>query len=144
MLRELIKINMSKLSNLKRIVSEDFNAKDKNLIDKLGFVLNSFMNETTNIINGKLDFDNTVYKKVTYITKTTSGIPDGNDIIKSELRFVSGIQCINAVSTDGTGNDPTHTPFLTFTIGGDGFIRVTKITGLQDGKEYKLTLILYP
>ena len=49
---------MAKLSNIKRIIKEDFEKEYHKLIDRLGYILNTFMEESSAQINGNLDYTN--------------------------------------------------------------------------------------
>ena len=46
---------MGTIDNTRRIIREDYDSKYHDLIDKLGYVLNTFMEQTIQQVNGNLD-----------------------------------------------------------------------------------------
>lgn len=136
---------MSKLPNTRKILSEDFPAEAKTVIDKLAFILNKFMQDVVGVINGNLDFDNFKHKKVSVeLTVDATGIPVGNDLIQNSMTSsVIGITCIRAINTKTSTNYPTSTPLVSFDYNTKNQLRVKHVTNLTPDEKYVLTVILY-
>ena len=135
---------MGKLDNVKRVVKEDYDAKYHGLIDKLAFVLNSFMEQVTSEVNGNLDFSNLKQDSVKVkFTVDSSGVPTGNGLLRTSIASPTGFQVIKAVSSDNpTTVFPTSQPFITFTSGtGGSVVKITRITGLPADIPFELTII---
>ncbi len=137
-----------KLPNPKRILSDDFDPQYKGLLDRLSFILNAFMIGTTDVINGKLGFENFQFEKIVIsMTFDGSGVPIGNNIIQTNKTKVTAVDCVAAVSINHPGNStyfPTNAPFVNFQLGSNGLLQVLKVTGgLTASEPYNLTLIIY-
>lgn len=134
---------MSLIDNTKRIVREDYNQKDRNLVGKLGFILNSFMEQTVAQVNGNLGTENFRSDMITIrMTVNASGTPIGNNLIKSEVKRPIGTDVINAVNKSDSSLFPTSHPFISFTTtsADSRVMKILNISGLQDGDEYEITL----
>jgi len=136
---------MSLLGNPKRIVKEDYPAKYHDLIEGIGFVLNSFMEESTAVLNGNVDFDNLAQEKLTFdMTADGSGTPIGNALFKTGIANPSGIQVIRAIDKDNTSIFASSQPFISYSPQDDTrIIKVNNITGLTASRTYRLTVIIY-
>lgn len=133
---------MARIDNTRRIVREDYEKEYHALIDKLGFVLNSFMEQTVRQVNGNLDNDNLKSDIINISFKVdAAGLPIGNNLIKSEVTRPIGATVLSAINTtDGTVY-PTSHPFITFTTGTNSrVLKILNITGLQANNSYQLTI----
>ena len=108
--------NMGTIDNTRRIIREDYDAEYHDLIDRLGFVLNTFMEQTVQQVNGNLDETNLKADIVTVkMTVNASGVPVGNNLIRSEVLRPDGTTVIKATNkADGTVF-PTSRPHISFT-----------------------------
>ena len=133
---------MAKLDNVKRIVKEDYDNKYHGLIDKLAFVLNSFMEQVTAQLNGNLDFSNLNRNLVTFkITVDSTGAPKGDGLVRTDVLGVKGATIIKATNKTTTSLFPTTQPFLSFTSGPNSqSIKITNISGLQADNKYELVV----
>jgi len=135
-----------KIPAFKCIISEDYNAKDRDLISKLAYSINSFMDTMNIAMNGNLTVtDNLaqIQKKVN-ITVNSSGVPTSGGTVATGLSgLCGGTQVIFAVNNTVPANTPTNTPFISFT-NGNGNIAISNVTGLKPNNSYTLTIILYP
>ncbi len=136
---------MANLDNVRRIIKEDYDKKYHDLINQLGFVLNTFMEQTTTEFNGNVDFCNLAQDKITFNMKVDSaGTPVGNDLFRSTVISPSGTHVINAVDTTSSSAFVINQPFITFTVQTDAkVVKVNNITGLKANTTYKLTVIVY-
>lgn len=129
--------------NIKRLAKEDFSAEDRELIGKLAFPLNSFMEQVRNLLDGNIDFQNLKQELVTVDVTAVSGFPTVLTKFKSNLSGkILGMHCVMATNlTDGT-NYPTSAPFISFTQD-SGIVTIQNVSGLQDSETYQLKLVLY-
>lgn len=134
---------MAKLDNVKRIVKEDYDAKFHDLIDKLAFVLNSFMEQTVSTVNGKLDFDNLNQDIVTFKIKVnSSGVPIGSGLLRTSTIGVKGFQVVKVFNKDRADVFPTSQPFLTFKAGpNSAVVKIVNVTGLAADDSWELTVV---
>ena len=133
---------MGKIDNTRRIVREDYESKDHALIDKLGFVLNSFMEQTVRQVNGNLDSENFKSSVITVkLTVDSSGVPKGNNLIKSDVIRPIGTTVKSATNKTDGNVFPTSHPFITFTTGTNSkVLKIRHISGLQADNEYELVI----
>lgn len=134
---------MATLESPKRIRTEDFEADYQELVGKLGFSINDFLQQVYNAFNGNIDFSN-INQQVTDVSVRING-SGGLEVspqIKAELKSkVQGITVIRAVNMDNPDIYPTSCPFLSWTLNGD-IVTVKGVSGLQNNSFYKLTCIL--
>lgn len=85
---------MGNLSAVKRIIKEDFDAKDQPLIGKLGFALNPFIEETSNLLQNGLtitDNLNMEYRNFIIQKDASGNITSGNELktnIKGNVKAI--------------------------------------------------------
>ena len=135
---------MSRLDNVKRLIKEDFEPKHHALIGKIGFVINTFMEQTTNIINGNIDFTNLTHASVTFkIEVDACGTPLGDATIRTGALNPFGLQVVRAINVDNpSGTFVDEAPFISFTAGvGSENIKITNIRGLPANSAFSLTVI---
>jgi len=137
---------MAKLDNINRIIAEDFEKDDQELIGRLGGVLNHFMEQTFEAFAGRIDFDNLDQEvKTIQITVDGSGTPVGESQFSSEkLSRAKGSVVIAARNLDNIANFPTSVPFVVFSSVQDSLYKINNISGLQANEKYELVLILFP
>ena len=133
---------MSFMDSPKRIIADDYQEEDRELIDRLGQTLNFFMEQTTNTINGRLDFDNLNRQliQISVIIDSNGSPITGGQF--STTQGIIGINTIRAVNTANSSIFPTTTPFVNFTSNGRTTYTIQNISGLQAGQPYTLTLEL--
>lgn len=130
---------MARPPDLRRITEEEYPEDQRELISKLGVILNQFMQQTIDALNKKLNNQNLNRSIKSLTTKTIGGVPQGLILIKPDVNgSVLGMNVIDCVNnTDGLA--PTGGIFISRTLF-KGLIKVTNITGLQDNKEYTITV----
>jgi hypothetical protein len=131
-----------KLNDLKRIKTEDFATDDRELVSKLAYLLNPFLEQINTLLNHNVDFDNLNQEVITLTVELkTGGVPKVLTEFKSSLKTrIKGLICISAANLENDGTFPTTAPFISYSIVGD-LIRIQNITGLPVGKRYTLTII---
>lgn len=133
---------MAKIDNIKRILKEDFDEKDRPIVDKLGGVINTFMEQVISALNKNINFDN-LNQEVRDITVTVDagGVPLTDVSFRSNLLTrLRGMQVIFAENQTNPNSYPTTCPFISFNENSK-IIRITHITGLQASNKYKLRII---
>lgn len=129
-----------KITNIKRIVKEDFKAEDRELIDKLSFVLNPILEQLNNAFNKNIDFDNLNRELITFeVTLNAQGMPLSALEIKSSLKTKCKGLNIMSVTNLTDSAYPTGAPFITFTLNGSN-IQIQHITGLLANKKYRIVM----
>lgn len=129
---------MPKLSDIRRIIVEDFQEEDQDMASKISGSYNEFADELFQVINGQLDFDNLNRSKIIYeVQVDANGAPKNNPLVNSSLASVSGV---NIIKCDSLENKKLKSaPFLQFTYQGNGLLKVDYILGLEAGR-YRIVL----
>lgn len=134
---------MARLNNVKRIITEDFEPQYQTLISRLGYVLNQFMSDTVNIVNGNIDFDNLNQNLIEFdISVDNTGKPIKVSSINVGKTNPRGLTVIRVQSLTNSTSYPTSTPFISYTPIGNNSVTINNITGLQPNITYKLTVIV--
>jgi hypothetical protein len=133
---------MSSPPELVRIRAEDFDEDSQQMIAKLSSPINRMFEQIVALFNKQIDFQN-LNRQIVNVDVKTDG---ANNIIgvpqtKFNLRAnkVQGIHVIRAINNNNPGISPITHPFITFS-NNDDLLSVNKITGLQAGSHYTLTL----
>ena len=136
---------MGKLDNVRRVVKEDYDEKYHDLIDKLAFVLNSFMEQVVGEMNGSLDFENLAQELITFkITVDSSGVPTENEQVRVNITNPKGFLVVNTVDVDNTDLFVTTHPSIKFATGSSSqVVKIKQITGLTTNREYRITAIAF-
>lgn len=132
---------MSKVDNFKRINAEDFEEEDQEFVRQLSFVLTPFLEQAAAALNKGLDFDNLNQVFTTVDVQVVAGIPTAKLQIKYSLKTkLKGVIVTSAQNlTDNT--TVTSAPFIQTDVSGD-LITVKYVSGIPDGKKYRLSIIL--
>ncbi len=136
---------MPRPQSFKRLVVEDFPEKERESVGKIANSINPFAEDILECLNNNLSMEDNLAAAQRSVTVTTSsGVPTAALTIPTGLTSAcAGTQVIKALNKTTATNSPTSQPFITFTNEG-GFIKISKITGLQDNEKYVLTVILWP
>jgi hypothetical protein len=134
---------MAKLPQLKRILKQDFSADDHSMIDKLGSVINPFMEEVVSSFNKQLNLDNMSWELKSFkIACDANGLPINEVQFKTSLSAkIKGMLVISANNQTNSNTYPASAPFISFTTNGQVII-VKHITGLQANNDYYIQAIL--
>ena len=134
---------MPKLSDIRRIVPEDFESEDRPAAEKIAGSYNDFADELYQVINGQLDFDNFARNKVTIDIAFQA---DGSLLVpvsvKTSLSSVTMLHIGNVQNMTNSSERLTVAPFLGWTFSGNGFIKINYGIGFSVGKKYRITLEL--
>lgn len=133
---------MAKIPDLKRVTAEDFPQEDQALVQKLGFIINSFHEQVRNILNKKVDFDNLAQEtKVLSFATGEDGQPLNDVVFKSNLsNRIRGILPVRIVITSDNTQVATTAPVITWTQAVNQ-VTITHIGGLSPETGYELTIL---
>lgn len=135
---------MGQVPNIKRIRVEDFDQKYQSLIEKLAYSLNTFMDDTIELLDGRLDFENIQQEVINVIIKTDgSGNLLENPTVRTTLNSaVIGATCIRALNNNDPGSYVVGTPWIDFTNNTNSII-IDNVENIPASSEFTLTLLLY-
>ena len=133
---------MSTIDTPKRILADDYPQEDRETVEKLGNTLNYFMEQTTNTINGRLDFEN-LNRQLIEITVIANA--DGTLIRPTQFvapQGLVGTNVLRAVNTINAVNFPLGGQNISFSSNGQGTYTIQHITGLRPGETFLISLEL--
>lgn len=135
-----------KLDNVKRIIVEDFGKDDQEIASRIGTVLNTFMEQATNAINGNISIENTdrEFITLTKVKVTSAGTPLQKLQFSSTKSNYNSHNVINVINNSDISKVLNSRPYVTFASQGNGLYTVRHITGLVSGDEYTIKLELIP
>jgi len=136
---------MPKLSDIRRIIPEDTDTKATpvEIIETIAGSYNEFADEIYQVVNGQLDFDNLARSKVIIdITFNQNGSPVGNSSIFSNLATVSMIHIGKVQNITNSAARLAQTPYIDWTLQGEGIIKINYGVGFIAGAKYRLVLEL--
>lgn len=128
------------LSNVRRIIVEDFEKDHRETVGKLADVLNEFMTEVVELSQGNIGIDNlTRTIQQIDIQVSSTGVPVGVSQIRTGLTSYSGHKIINVQSLSG-GDNVISAPYLDCLYQGNGIIKINKFIGLAPNKKLRVTI----
>jgi len=126
---------MPKLSDIRRIVPEDFSQEDQDTAQRIAGSYNEFADELYGIINGNLDFENLSRRKIQVdLNIGNNGSIIGTNVVITNLSFVSGINVIKFDNLTNNTIRATSAPAVSFTYNGSGRFTINYVIGLPTGK----------
>lgn len=129
------------LSNVKRIIVEDFKQEDRETVSKLATILNGFMDEVTELSRKNINFDNLNRSVVTLDIKVdASGKPQGVTKINTNLKSYRGKNILDVQSLQSGTPNVVSVPYLDCTPEGNGIVRINKIYGLPVNVKVRVTI----
>lgn len=137
---------MSQIQQFKRLIVEDFDSKDKELVGKIAYSVNTFADDVSRALNNNISIENNmnIIKKTFTITLDSKGNVSGGNSIKTNLTHnCDGITVIKVINTTTPSLLPTGTPFISFTEPSIGTISINNITNLAASNSYTIKAILF-
>jgi hypothetical protein len=132
---------MPKLSDIRRIIPEDFDAEQQELVEGIAGSYNEFADEVYGVINGQLDFENLARAKVSLeITFDATGKPINSSSISVNLASVSMIHIGKVQNVTNASARLTQLPYIDWSFQGGGIIKINYGVGFTAGNKYRLTL----
>lgn len=134
-----------KLDNIKKIIAEDFKEEDRDLIARLGSILNKFMDDVYNLSNNRINFDNLSQEVVTIrATVDASGIPTTSlKFSSNKVNRAQGGVVINYKNLSNSINYPTSMPGISFVPVSTNLYKINHIIGLQANEKYELKILIF-
>ena len=134
---------MPRLNNVRRINPQDFSEDNQADIQRLGYILNSFMQEVVDTLNGNVDYDNLSQNLVTFdIEVDSNGKPIGTDKINVNKVNPQGILVVRVINKSNISLLPDVSPFIFYTPNGTNLITIDKIIGLSPNNKYQLSIVI--
>lgn len=128
------------ISNVRRIIVEDYPEESRETVGKIASVLNPFMDEVVELTRKKINFDNLARSLVAIdITVDADGTPKGVTQINTGLSTYSGKTILNVQSLVG-GANVVSAPYLDCTYQGNGIVRIIKFYGLPPNKKLRISI----
>lgn len=129
----------------KKIRVEDFEGEFQDLLRRLGYSLNPFMDEVYSILNNNIDYDN-LHRQIldfNVTTNNTGGLQTPPEIRLTLNGKVKGITIINVNNLTNINTYLNVTPLIYWTIQGD-ILKITHIGSLANSTKYLFTVeIIY-
>ncbi len=131
---------MGQLSNVRRIIVEDFKEEDRETVGKIANVFNSFADEVVELSRKRINFDNLARSLVTIdITVDDNGMPKGVSQINTTLSTYSGKNIVSIQSLVG-GANVVSAPYLDCTYQGNGVVKINRFYGLPANKKLRVSI----
>lgn len=134
---------MAKIRKINKLLTEDFPSKYSDLVGKLAFVINPFLDNLVEALDGRLNFTDNLDAEVKELRITpTSDLPLR---IRTGLTFCDTILVGRVTNLTNTSATLTTPPFVEYSNVEDGAARqieITNITGLVTTDTYRIKLIL--
>lgn len=134
---------MPKLSDIRRIIPEDFEAEQQELVQGIAGSYNEFADEIYSVVNGQLDFENLARSKISLeLTFDSSGKPVSSSSINTGLAFVSILYIGKIQNLTSPNTRVTQVPYIDWSFVGNGIVKINYGVGFVAGNKYRLTLEL--
>ncbi len=134
---------MPKLSDIRRIVPEDYEEEFQESAELIAGSYNEFADEVYQLVNGGLDFDNLARASISIdITFDASGNPVGNASISCKLAYVSMVHIGKIQNLTNKSARITQVPYIDWTYSGGGIVKILYGVGFTAGSKYRLILEL--
>lgn len=133
---------MAKLNEVKRIRSEDYPGDFKQFAERLGFLLNPFLDQLVRAFNKNINITDNLNQelKTLDITVDANGNTDRTVAFQKSIQgSIAGITVIRALNRATPGTAPLAAPFVSYTDS-NNTITITNCKGLAAGVRYTLTL----
>ena len=131
-----------RLNVARRLTREDFDKEDQNLVDKLGSVLNPFLEQMVAGLNKNI----TVQENIPFEFKSFIVTPDADGIPVDLVQFKTSIKpqgmVVIRASNQTDATFPTSAPFITWSLN-NGIITIQHITGIAANLEYQITILIF-
>jgi len=136
---------MPKLATYKRIITSDFDQKDKKLVEQIAFSINDGFNALYGAVDGKLALTSNIFCTVkdVEVIVNASGIPTNSaSFMLDKTGQVLGTQVLYAANQVNSAVYPTAQPFISYTQNGTSVI-INHISGLQANQRYIVRIVAY-
>lgn len=129
---------MAKITNLKRIVVEEFDPDMQDTISKLSFSLNPLLEQITEAFNKNITFDNLNQDIISLTLEVdATGKPKASTQFKYNLKNAPRAIIVGSAES----SELTSAPFITYSVSNQ-VVTVNKVFGLPPDKKIRITVIL--
>ncbi len=133
-----------KINNTTQIRGDDFPQEDRDFAERLGNIINPFMQQVVEITDGRIDFENRVESLIQIeMTVDATGKPLLNNKINTGKSTIRGFQVIAAFNVTNASISADAQPFINYTPIGNGLVQVSKISGLPANQKFRLNVVVY-
>ncbi len=133
---------MARLSAIKRFLSTDYPAKYKDLLDGMFYNLNQLIENLVAALNNGLTFKDNFSAQEQEVEVTAPVTLDSPLRLKSSLKGLCTKIMIGSVDNLTDQSALAGAPFATFRNGSNEII-IVGITGLTDGKRYRIRITAF-
>lgn len=136
---------MAKLSNYRRIVTNDYKAEDRDLVDRMALSINNGFDPLYFALNKRLTLSDNMLATVkdVEVKVDSNGTPLITTSFKLDADYqVAGCQVILAQNLVNSNVYPTGQPFISFTQNGSN-VFINNITNLQANTRYLVRIVAY-
>lgn len=134
---------MPRISDIRRIIVEDFKQEDQDLASKIAGSYNDFGDEVIQVLNGAIDYENLARSQVVLeLSLNPDGSLRGSPKVNSNLASVSGLVILKVDNLTNRSARLTQSPYIQFTNQGNGIISIDYAIGFLSGSKYRVVLEL--
>ena len=136
---------MPKMSSYRRIITNDFEEEDRDLVGQLSTPINYSFNELYFALNGRLTLRDNLFSTVkdVDIYVNSNGTPvNTTSFALDKTGSILGCSVLSAVNQDNTSVFPTGQPFISFTQNNNS-IFINHITGLTPGYRWTIRVVAF-
>ncbi len=132
---------MGRLANVRRINTQDFKSEDQETVAKLAEILNFFMEDAVNALNGQINYDN-LAKNLISITLSVdeNGVPRETTSIETGITNPTYLEVKRVRNLTNSVVYPTGTPLISYTETGTTRVTINNITNLLPNTTYNLVI----
>ena len=133
---------MARIDSVRRINATEFPKEDQETVERLSVIMNFFMEDVVNALNGNIDFENLDRElREIDIIVDANGTPIRNQQFTTNLDL-AGTKVIRADNLTNAAVFPTESPFITYTTNGTGTFTIQNIRGLPANNRFRLIVEL--
>jgi hypothetical protein len=134
---------MPKLSDIRRIIPEDFKKEEREMAEKIAGSYNEFADEIYQAVNGQLDFENMARRKVVVdLVFNSDGSLKVPVTINSGLTYVAMLHIGKVENLTSASVKLATAPYIDWTHQGSGLVKINYGRSFIAGAKYRLTLEL--
>lgn len=135
---------MARINNYKAISYDDYSEEAAEIMEDLADILNPFMREVTDAINGNIDFENLKQAVIELqVTVNSNGTPNVTTF-NVGASSIKGMDVISARNLTNNNVYPTSKPFINYSPTSSGnTVTLNNISGLPADNRFALNVLVY-
>lgn len=130
-----------KLSSYRRIITQDYQEEDQEMIEQIGSTINDSFNSVYSVLNKRITFTDNISATVKELVLTLNedGTPQQLIRFTTDVLNTPVVQvlCGRARNITNPSTYPTAAPFISFTQNGNTII-INHITGLAPNQQWRI------